>query len=61
MVTQTSNIKGSSDPSLIVKLLGYDDTFYKKHIGNDVASDIALELVKKEVHPKQPTVEGKQD
>ena len=61
MVTQTSNIKGSRDPSLIAKLLGYDDTFYKKHIGNDIACDIALKFVKKEVHAKEPKVEGIQD
>ena len=61
MVTQTSNIKGSSDPSLIAKLLGYDDTFYKKHIENDIACDIALKFVKKKAHAKEPKMVGKQD
>jgi len=61
MATQTSNIKGSSDPFLIAKLLGYDDTFYKEQIGNDSATDIALGFVKKEAHAKEPKVEGKQD
>ena len=61
MVTQTSNIKGSRDPFLIEKLLGYDDSFYKKHIGNDIASDIALKFVQKEAPAKEPNVAGKQD
>ncbi len=59
MVTQTSNIKGSSDPSLIAKLLGYDDAFYKRRIGNDNANDIALKFVKKEAHEKEPKVADK--